>query len=487
MRLSFKKQIFFFFNLIFFLVVFSFSPNSKELPDSFSDLIDKLMPAVVNISTTQIIEDKYSNLPQFQFPPGSPFEDLFKDFFNNQSPRKRKATSLGSGFVIDESGYIVTNNHVIGNADEIEVMFQDETTLKAELIGNDPKVDLALLKVKSDKKLPFIKFGDSSKSRVGDWVLAIGNPYGLGGTVTAGIISAKSRDIRMGQYDSFIQTDASINRGNSGGPMFNIDGQVIGINTAIFSPSGGSVGIGFAIPSEMAIPVIDQLKEFGKTKRGWLGVRIQPVTDDIAEAYGLSEPKGALVASIEKNSPSSKSGIKPGDIILEFDGKEISKSRDLPRFVASTKIGKKVQVVVWRSNKSRSFNVILGELESFEKIDKAQVIKNKRNKIESLGLQLNNITSAIRAQFNIPKDVNGVIILKVDRGSLAEKRGLKSGDVILAIVNNDAARTHQKVLTPIEVINAVKKAKNSGKNILLLYVHHLNSSPGYVPLKITDK
>ena len=228
-------------------------------------------------------------------------------------------------------------------------------------------------------------------------------------------------------------------------------------------------------------------EKFGKTKRGWLGVRIQPVTDDIAEAYGLSEPKGALVASVTSNSPSSKSGIKPGDIILEFDGKEIRKSRDLPRFVASTKIGKKVQVVVWRSNKSRSFNVILGELESFEKIDKAQVIKNKRNKIESLGLQLNNITSAIRAQFNIPKDVNGVIILKVDRGSLAEKRGLKSGDVILAIVNNDAVRTHQKVLTPIEVINAVKKAKNSGKNILLLYVHHLNSSPGYVPLKITDK
>ena len=486
MRLSFKKQIFFFFNLIFFLVIFSFSSNSKELPDSFSGLIDELMPAVVNISTSQIIEDKFSNRPQFQFPPGSPFEDLFKDFFDNQ-PQKRKATSLGSGFVIDESGYVVTNNHVIGNADEIEVIFQDETKLKAELIGKDPKVDLALLKVKSDKKLRFIKFGDSLESKVGDWVLAIGNPFGLGGTVTAGIISAKSRDIRMGQYDSFIQTDASINRGNSGGPMFNIDGEVIGINTAIFSPSGGSVGIGFAIPSEMAIPVIDQLKKFGKTKRGWLGVRIQPVTEDIAEAYGLSEPKGALVASVTSNSPSSKSGIKPGDILLEFDGKEISKSRDLPRFVASTKVGKKVQVVVWRSNKSRSFNVILGELESFEKIDKAQVIENKSNKITSLGLQLNTLTPAIRAQFKIQKNVNGVIISKVDRGSLAEKRGLRAGDVILAIVNNDSARTHQKVLTPIEVINAVKKIKNSGKNILLLYVHHLNSSPGYVPLKITDK
>ena len=321
-------------------------------------------------------------MPQLQFPPGSPFEDLFKDFFDRQSPHKRKATSLGSGFVIDESGYIVTNNHVIGNADEIEVIFQDGTKLNAELVGNDRKVDLAVLKVESNKKLEFVKWGDSSISKVGDWVLAIGNPFGLGGTVTAGIISAKSRDIKMGQYDSFIQTDASINRGNSGGPMFNIKGEVIGINSAIFSPSGGSVGIGFAIPAEIAAPVIDQLKKFGKTKRGWLGVRIQPVTDDIAEAYGLSEPKGALVASVTSNSPSSKSGIKPGDIILEFDGKEISKSRDLPRFVASTKIGKKVQVVVWRSNKSRSFNVILGELESFEKIDKAQVIKNKRNGLE---------------------------------------------------------------------------------------------------------
>ena len=488
MKLFLKKKFFFFFNLITFLFIFSFSLNSKELPDSFSDLVDELIPAVVNISTTQIIENKYDNMPQFQFPPGSPFEDLFKDFFDKQSPQKRKATSLGSGFVIDESGYIVTNNHVIGNADEIEVIFQDGTKLEAELVGNDRKVDLAVLKVESNKKLEFVKWGDSSISKVGDWVLAIGNPFGLGGTVTAGIISAKSRDIKMGQYDSFIQTDASINRGNSGGPMFNIKGEVIGINSAIFSPSGGSVGIGFAIPAEIAAPVIDQLKKFGKTSRGWLGVRIQPVTDEIAEAYGLlDKPKGALVASVTSNSPSSRAGIKPGDIILKFDGKEINKSRDLPRYVASTKVGKRVEVIIWRSNKTKSFYVILGELEAFEKIHKAEITKDKGKKIENLGLQLSNITPNIRSRFNIPKETKGVLILQVERNSVAEERGLKAGDVILAVVNNNAAKTHQKVSSPLEVINAVKEAKKSGKNIILLYIHHLNSTPGYVPLKLGKK
>ena len=310
----FLKKIF--FSLSIFLLIFSSTPriNSQGIPESFRDLADELLPSVVNISTTQIIKDRYNNRPEFQFPPGSPFEDMFRDFFEqdrSNRPKTRKATSLGSGFVIDESGYIVTNNHVIGEADQIEVVFQDETKLKAELIGRDPKVDIAVLKVESKKKLKALKWGDSSNSKVGDWVLAIGNPFGLGGTVTAGIISAKSRDIRMGQYDSFIQTDASINKGNSGGPMFNMEGKVIGINSAIFSPSGGSVGIGFAIPSAMAIDVIDQLKKFGKTSRGWLGVRIQEVNEEIADAYGLNKPKGALVASIENNSPSFKAGIKP--------------------------------------------------------------------------------------------------------------------------------------------------------------------------------
>lgn len=486
MLFFFKKKIFICFNVILLFFTFIPSLNSQEFPGTFADLVEELMPSVVNISTTQIVEDQYRS-PEFQFPPGSPFEDLFRDFFNKEGQKKqRKATSLGSGFVIDESGYIVTNNHVIGNADQIEVIFQDDTRLEAELIGKDSKVDLAVLKVKSNKKLKAIKWGDSKKTKVGDWVLAIGNPFGLGGTVTAGIISAKSRDIAMGAYDSFIQTDASINKGNSGGPMFNIKGEVIGINTAIFSPSGGSVGIGFAIPTEMAEPVINQLKEFGKTSRGWLGVRIQTVTDEIAEAYGLKKASGALIASVTENSPSSRAGIKPGDIILKFDDKEIRKSKELPRVVAATKVGKTVDVVIWRGKKQIILKVKLGELESFEKIEKADVKINDKNKIKNLGLQLTKITPNVRIQFNIPKNIQGVLILQVDNNSIAAEKGLKAGDVILAVVNNDTSQTHRKVFSPIDVINAVKKAKQDGKKIILLYVHHLNSSPGYVPLRIVN-
>ena len=487
----FFKKIFCFISILTFVFLITPSSNSEGLPETFSKLADELSPSVVNISTTQIIENKYNNRPQFQFPPGSPFEDMFRDFFDmdrgNKAPRKRKATSLGSGFVIDETGYIVTNNHVIGEADQIEVVFQDETKLKAELVGKDPKVDIALLKVKSKKKLKALKWGDSSQSKVGDWVLAIGNPFGLGGTVTAGIISAKSRDIGMGQYDSFIQTDASINKGNSGGPMFNMEGEVIGINSAIFSPTGGSVGIGFAIPSTMAVDVIKQLKKFGKTSRGWLGVRIQLVTEEIAEAYGLDKAKGALVASVENNSPSFKAGVKPGDIILKFDGKDIKKDRDLPKIVAITKVGKNVQLEIWRGNRIINLNVVLGELETFEKKYKAEVEKKDvPNKIESLGIQLAKITPDLRTRFKISKDIKGVLILNVKRDSLAAERGLKSGDIILAIIDNDAMQTHKKVLSPIEIINKIKKLKKNRKKILLLYVQHLNSSPGYVPLKIDN-
>ena len=485
----FFKKIFCFLSILTFVLLITPSSNSQGLPETFSKLADELSPSVVNISTTQIIEDKYNNRPQFQFPPGSPFEDMFRDFFDmdrgNNPPRKRKATSLGSGFVIDETGYIVTNNHVIGEADQIEVVFQDETKLKAELVGKDPKVDIALLKVKSKKKLKALKWGDSSQSKVGDWVLAIGNPFGLGGTVTAGIISAKSRDIRMGQYDSFIQTDASINKGNSGGPMFNMEGKVIGINSAIFSPSGGSVGIGFAIPSAMAIDVIDQLKKFGKTSRGWLGVRIQEVNEEIADAYGLNKPKGALVASIENNSPSFKAGIKPGDIILKFDGKDIKKDRDLPRVVAATRAGKNIELEIWRANRIINLKVKLGELETFEKKSKAKIEKkNIPNRIENLGIQLTQITPNLRSRFNISKDIKGVLILSVEENSLAAEKGLQSGDVILAIVDNDALQMHKKVSSPIEIINKINQLKKYKKNILLLYVKKLNSTPGYVPLKI---
>ena len=487
MNMFFKK---FFFSFSIFLLIFSSTPtiNSQGVPETFRDLADELLPGVVNISTTQLIKDRYNNRPEFQFPPGSPFEDMFKDFFDrdrNSRPKTRKATSLGSGFVIDESGYIVTNNHVIGEADQIEVVFQDETKLKAELVGRDPKVDIAVLKVKSKKKLKALKWGDSSESKVGDWVLAIGNPFGLGGTVTAGIISAKSRDIRMGQYDSFIQTDASINKGNSGGPMFNMNGEVIGINSAIFSPSGGSVGIGFAIPSTMAIDVIQQLKKFGKTSRGWLGVRIQFVTEEIAEAYGLDKPRGALVSSVEENSPSYKAGVKPGDIILKFDGKDIKKDRDLPRIVAATNAGKAVELEIWRSNKIKKLRVKLGELESYEEKGQAKLQnKNVPNKIEKLGMQLVKITPSLRARYNISEKTKGVLILNVESDSLAAERGLKSGDVILAVVDNYAAQTHKKVSRPEEIINRINQLKKEKKNILLLYVKGLNTSPGYVPLKI---
>ena len=487
MNMFFKK---FFFSLSIFLLIFSSTPtiNSQGAPETFRDLADELLPGVVNISTTQIIKNRYNNRPEFQFPPGSPFEDMFKDFFDrdrNSRPKTRKATSLGSGFVIDESGYIVTNNHVIGEADQIEVVFQDETKLKAELVGKDPKVDIAVLKVKSKKKLKALKWGDSSKSKVGDWVLAIGNPFGLGGTVTAGIISAKSRDIRMGQYDSFIQTDASINKGNSGGPMFNMNGEVIGINSAIFSPSGGSVGIGFAIPSTMAIDVIEQLKKFGKTSRGWLGVRIQFVTEEIAEAYGLDKPKGALVSSVEENSPSYKAGVKPGDIVLKFDGKDIKKDRDLPRIVAATNAGKAVELEIWRSSKIKKLRVKLGELESYEEKGQAKLQnKNVPNKIEKLGMQLVKITPSLRARYKISEKTKGVLILNVESDSLAAERGLKSGDVILAVVDNYAAQTHKKVSRPEEIINRINQLKKEKKNILLLYVKGLNTTPGYVPLKI---
>ena len=487
--MSFFKKIFCYLSVLILIVLVVPSTNSRGIPETFSELAEELLPGVVNISTTQLIEDKYNTRPQFQFPPGSPFEDMFRDFFdmnrNNNAPRKRKATSLGSGFVIDETGYIVTNNHVIGEADQIEVVFQDETKLKAELVGKDPKVDIAVLKVNPKKRLKALKWGDSSKSKVGDWILAIGNPFGLGGTVTAGIISAKSRDIRMGQYDSFIQTDASINKGNSGGPMFNMDGDVIGINSAIFSPSGGSVGIGFAIPSAMAIDVIDQLKNFGKTSRGWLGVRIQLVTEEIAEAYGLDNTRGALVASVENNSPSFKAGIKPGDIILKFDEKDIKKDRDLPRIVVATKVGKNVQLEIWRANRIINLKVKLGELESFEEKKKAKIeTKNIPNKIENLGIQLTKITPNLRTRFNISKDVKGVLILNVERNSIADDKGLKSGDIILAIVDNDALQIHKNVSSPIEVINKIKQLKKDKKKILLLYVKGLNTTPGYVPLKI---
>ena len=362
MKLSFKKLFIYF---TFFYFIFNIEGRAKNAPESFADLAEKLMPSVVNISTTQTIKTQSNPFP-FQFPPGSPFEDMFKEF---QRPTERKATSLGSGFVIKKNGTVVTNNHVIANAEDIIVRV-DNKEYEAKVVGADPYSDIAVLKIESSKTFNTVEFGNSDKARVGDWVIAIGNPFGLGWTVTSGIISARNRDINLTRYDDFIQTDAPINQGNSGGPLFNMDGDVIGINTAIYSPSGGSSGIGFAIPSNAASIIIDQLVKYGETKRGWLGVRIQQVTKEIAALAGLNEPRGAFVGGVSAGSPAEKAGIKTGDIILEFNGQKIRTMKNLPRIVANTKVGKNVSVKIWRDKKSVRKRLVLGRLESSEDFKK---------------------------------------------------------------------------------------------------------------------
>jgi serine protease Do len=439
---------------------------AKSAPESFADLAEKLLPAVVNVSTTQVIEGQ-AGVEMPQLPPGSPFEEFFKDFMERghprKGPRKRKATSLGSGFIIDSSGYVVTNNHVIKDADEITVIFQNDKRLKATLVGRDQKTDLAVLKVESKESLPSIGFGDSSKSRVGDWIVAIGNPFGLGGTVTAGIISARGRDINSGPYDDFIQTDASINRGNSGGPMFNLDGEVIGINTAIFSPSGGSVGIGFAIPSVTAQPIIQQLIDTGEVRRGWLGVHIQTVSDEIAETLGMKETKGALVASVVKGGPAEKAKIRSGDVILEFDGKDVQEMRLLPRIVAETGVDKTVDVTVWRNGEEVELSVSVGEL---EEEDEASALPRKEeadNGVEEgrLGLVLSQITDPLRERFDLADDITGVLIIDVDEDSKAAEKGVRPGDVI-------ADLNQEEVKTPQEVIDKVNAAREAGRKSVML-------------------
>jgi len=349
------------------IIIFLFNGNllAKPIPSSFADLAEELMPSVVNISTTQTIKTQSNAFP-FQFPPGSPFEDMFKEF---DRPTERKATSLGSGFIIKKDGIVVTNNHVIANADDIIVRV-DNKEYQAKVLGSDPYSDIAVLKIESSKNFKTVDFGNSDKSRVGDWVVAIGNPFGLGGTVTSGIISARNRDINLTRYDDFIQTDASINQGNSGGPLFNMNGDVIGINTAIISPSGASSGIGFAIPANYASTIIDQLIKFGETKRGWLGVRIQQVNKEMSTIAGLNEPTGAFIGGVSEGSPAEKGGIKEGDIILEFDGQKIKTMRNLPKVVANTKPNKKVNVKVWREKKLVTLRLTLGRMESAKEFKK---------------------------------------------------------------------------------------------------------------------
>ncbi len=447
--------------------------EAHDAPASFADLAEKLLPAVVNISTTQTIRNP-ERIPEMpQFPPGSPFEDFFKDFFDHQmkqDSQPRRATSLGSGFIIDPAGYVVTNNHVIQDADAITVTLHDNSVFKASVVGRDTKTDLALLKIDPGKKaLTAVAFGNSDQARVGDWVLAIGNPFGLGGTVTAGIVSARARDINAGPYDDFLQTDASINRGNSGGPMFNVQGEVIGINTAIFSPSGGSIGIGFAIPSSLAKPVIDDLRKFGKTRRGWLGVRIQSLDQDLAESMGLSEEKGALVASVTADSPAAKAGIKPGDVILKFDGRDVSEMRQLPRMVAETPIGKRVDMDVWRDGRESSYQVTVGELKE-EPAEQAKAQDKpesppKGEEIPSAGMTVASLTPQLREHFGIDEQTKGVVVVDVRNDGPAADKGLKAGDVII-----DAGQ--QPVRSPQELLRAVDKARSAGQHSLLLRVEN---------------
>ena len=459
----------------------SSSPVAQSAPFSFADLVEKLSPSVVNISTTQEVKtsgNRRQDVPVPQFPPGSPFEEFFKEFFERQDRDRgergergdrgptRRATSLGSGFIIDSAGIVVTNNHVIAEADEIRVTLNDDTTFDADIVGRDPKTDLAVLRIKAPGPLAAVGWGDSNKSRVGDWILAIGNPYGLENTVTVGIISARGRVINAGPYDDFLQTDASINRGNSGGPMFNVDGRVIGINTAIFSPSGGSVGIGFAIPAALAKPLIDQLIEYGRPRRGWLGVRIQTVTDEIAEGLGLDEAKGALVAGVTEDGPAKGAGIEPGDVILTFDSKDVVEMRKLPRLVAETKIGKEVAVEVWRKGKMVMLGVVLGELpEDDQKVASIAPTAPKAatESLEALGLTLSAMSDELREEHSLGEAIKGVVVAAVTPDSPAAEKGIREGDVIVEV-------SQEEVGTPGDVIAKVRKVQDSNRKSVLLLV-----------------
>lgn len=455
-------------------------------PLSFADLAEQVQDAVVNISTTQKLETRNPSamlvprgVPLPDFPPGSPFQDFFEDFFNNQLQPQGPlppVQSLGSGFIIDaKKGLIVTNNHVVDQADEIKVILHDDTKLDAKIVGRDSKTDLALLEVKTDKPLKQVVFGDSNKARVGDWVLAVGNPFGLGGSVTAGIISARQRNINAGSYDDFIQTDAPINRGNSGGPLFNLRGEVIGVNTAIFSPTGGSVGIGFAIPSDMAQDVIKQLVEFGQTRRGWLGVRIQDVTPDIADTLGLKTAQGALIASVTPQGPAAEAGLRAGDVILNFDGKGVEAMRRLPRIVAGTPVGKVVPVTIWRNGKTLDVKVTIAQLEKAEEngllndqTSTASPKKSGSGKEETLSaLQMSVVplSDGIRQRFGISSSIrNGVVVTRVADNSDAAKKGLRPGDVIQEI--------NQTAIASIADFNTVLvQAKKDKKPSVLLLVN----------------
>jgi serine protease Do len=496
---------------------------ARDAPPSFADLAAQLLPGVVNVSTSQTIktaDNGDSQAPQFPgFPPGSPFEQFFRDFMQRQRQGQgqdqgqgndqdqggdqdqgdnggqqdqpqpqapaRKLQSLGSGFIIDPSGIIVTNNHVIEGADEITVTLQDGTSLKAKLLGRDEKTDIALLQVTppKGKTLTAVQFGDSDTARVGDWVLAIGDPFGLGGTVTAGIVSARGRDINQGPYDDFIQTDAAINRGNSGGPLFNMDGKVVGINTAIYSPSGGSIGIGFSIPSDLAKNVVAQLRNYGHAKRGWLGVRIQAVTPDIADSIGLKDASGAMVAGVNDPGPAAKAGLKPGDVVLSFNGEPVKEMRNLPRIVAETEIGKEVPVVIWRNGAEQTIQVTVAEMPddvkqaSAEDTTPAAPAAPKSTALAGLGVQIAPISPSTRSRYQIAPDQKGVVITGVKNDSVAAQRGLQPGNVIMEV-------QQEPVGTTSDVEQKLSRARAAHRKSVLLLVQ-TQDGMRFVPLPVS--
>jgi len=447
--------------------------GARAVPTSFADLAERLSPAVVNISTSQTVKRPDIGPKMPELPQGSPFEEFFKDFFDKRGggdgPSSRKVQSLGSGFVIDPKGFIVTNNHVIENADEIVVNFANGDSLDAELVGTDPKTDLALLRLieEPEEPIPSVSFGDSDNARVGDWVIAIGNPFGLGGSVSAGIISARNRNINSGPYDDFLQTDAAINRGNSGGPLFDMEGDVIGVNTAIYSPTGGSVGVGFSVPSNIATSVIDQLREFGEIRRGWIGVRIREVSEELAEGLELEKPRGALVEDVTEDGPAAEGGIEIGDVILSFDGKQIEEMRDLPRAVAETPAGDTVRVIVSRKGKTQTLKIAVGLLDPdgnavSEEEGEAETEAGEPSE-EILGMTLIALDRKQREAFELKPDQEGVVITDVESTSAAAKKGLRRGDVIVEVAQ-------EAVSGPEEVTEKIRAQKADGKSSVLLLV-----------------
>jgi serine protease Do len=452
---------------------------ARGTPDSFADLSARLLPTVVNIATTQTLKaSAHGSLPNL--PPGSPLEDLFKDLLGPKGNAPRHVTSLGSGFIIDPSGYVVTNNHVIEDADQVTVTLNDGEILPAKILGRDAKTDLALLKIPAKKPLPAAHFGDSETARIGDWVIAIGNPFGLGSTVTAGIVSARNRIINAGEYDDFIQTDAPINRGNSGGPLFDMSGNVVGVNSAIFSPSGGSVGIGFAIPSNLVREVIDQIRHFGAPRRGWIGVRIQQVTEDIADALGLPTDAGALVADVTPGGPAAKAGMQNGDLITAFDGRPIADSRAVPRIVAGTPIGKTVAVNVLRKGKKMSLHLTIERLDEgppSQPLKPGKAVPGPKSKLSQLGLSLGVLNGDARVQYKLKPGIHGVLVTDVAPDSPAAEKNFKPGDVIVEVQK-------QPVRTPEDVSRRIELDARTGTKVELLLVSR-DGDLTYVALRLS--